>query len=183
MKRASFHLGLTTVLIATFLLLGCYDENPVSDDEFLDFSDYPTILEVTPEDGATGIDRYSSFTIRFSDGMDTSSVISNCYLSGGTGLRQWMDSASHHGGTGGMHGGADSLHDRMMDWMDSTSCTGRFDWNHDYDICTFYPDSAMHANTEYMIYITGDVRSHDNYRMQMDSLQLDGFIFSFTTGQ
>ena len=114
--------------------------------------------------------------------MDTASVTTNCYLSGGKVMHQWVDSVTHLQGTGGMNGMGDHDRDRMMDWMDSICYSGHFEWNDARDSCVFYPDSALGPNTEHMLYITGDVHSHNDHRMQMDSLQCDGYIFLFTTG-
>ena len=182
MNRISRILSSLILVFGIIFLVGCYDENPVSNDTTLDDFDFPTILGVDPVNGASGVDRNSSYIIRFSDSMDTASVTSNCYLSGGSDMRQWMDSVSHMNGMGGMNGMGDPDHDHMMDWMDSISYSGHFEWNNNLDSCVFYPDSMLGPNTEHMLYITGDVRSHDDYRMQMDSLQYDGHTYYFSTG-
>jgi len=90
--------------------------------------------------------------------MDTATVMANFHMTGGGDMNMWMDSLDHHMGMGGM--GMMGM-DHMMDWMDNIQHDGEFRWNNGMDTCVFVPDSTMMPNTDYMMFMNGDVHSHN----------------------
>jgi hypothetical protein len=49
------------------------------------------------------------------------------------------------------------------------------------DSCVFMPDSAMMPNTDYMMFLNGDVHSQGGMMMNMSQMQYDGHMIHFTT--
>jgi len=139
----------------------------------------PRLVSVIPSDGSTGVSLVSALTMVFDMPMDTSTVMINFHLAGGDDMRMWMDSLDHHMGMGGM-GMMDM--DHMMDWMDSIQHNGTFHWNGGMDTCVFVLDSTMMPNTDYMMFMNGDVHSYMGEKMNMSQLQYDGHMSQFTTG-
>lgn len=164
--------------LAAFWSAGCYDENPVSDSDVLGF-DVPEVVTVFPENGAYGVDRNSEVSIKFSGPMDTASVTSNCYLSGGRDMLKWLDSLEHTPGM--MHGMGDSVCDNMMNWMDSISYSGHFEWNANYDSCIFYPDSALLPDCEHLLFMRGEISGRNGHMMSMDTVSHGGLMVHFRT--
>jgi hypothetical protein len=70
----------------------------------------------------------------------------------------------------------------MMHWMDSIQHAGDFHWNSGMDTCVFAPDSSMMPNTDYMMFMYGDVHGHNGEMMNMSQFQYDGHMIHFTTG-
>lgn len=171
---------LLLILVILTVVAGCYKENPVSDfdTEVLD-TDFPTILEVSPDNGASGVIRNSNLSVRFDSPMDTASVSNNFHLSGGDKMQQWMDSMSN---LPDMNGMGQQHRDSMMTWMDSIEYTGDFEWNDDLDSCVFYPDSMLEANAEHMIFLDYGIKSVDGYYIITDTLEYNAATYHFTTG-
>lgn len=137
-------------------------------------------LRLSPANGATGVPTDARIGIKFSTSMDTLSVMSRLYFTGGSSMQMWMDSMNHSGGTSheAHHGDAG----RMMTLMDSLQFPGHFAWNETLDSCTFVPDSLMMPGTSHMIYMDAGMMSGDGMTMEMDK---DGasevMQFHFTT--
>jgi hypothetical protein len=142
----------------------------------------PVILRITPANGASLVSRTASIGIKFNTPMDTTTVMSGFHFSGGPGMLLWMDSMHTTGGM--MHmGGVDR--DHMMQWMDTLQMNGHFMWNAALDSCQFAPDSIMSANTEYMTFMYGQIKSHGGMMMNMGGNGMmssdTGFTYHFTT--
>lgn len=165
--------------VATLFSIACYDENPVSSDDFLGDFEPPIILEVNPENGAGGVDRNSQVIIRFNMSMDTASVSSNLHVTGDSGMRHWMDSLTRLRGGGNMSGCDDTC---MTKWLDSISYRGEFLWSANLDSCIFQPDSSLHPNAEHTVFLSGSVRCITGAKMVMDTMEYGGFVSHFQTG-
>ncbi|MCB2229886.1 Ig-like domain-containing protein [bacterium] len=139
----------------------------------------PRLISTYPTDGSVGVDPAASLTIVFDIPMDTISVVNNFHMIGGDDMHMWMDSLDHHMGMGGM--GMMGM-DHMMDWMDSIQYHWEYHWNDDMDTCLFIPDSALMPNTDYMMFLSGDVHGHNGEMMNMQQMQYDGHMVHFTTG-
>lgn len=182
-KRTSLILAISTVALLLVAVAGC--SNNDSRVVNMDNSEItPQAVSVFPKDGAQGVNPSAHVSIRFSGPMDTSSVDSHFYLSGGASMHEWMDSLenSHHGG---MHGGDGWMDmDHMYEWMDSIQWRGEFHWNDDMDSCYFIPDSLLAGHTDYMFMLFGDVRGMNGHQMHMgDDSDADSLICHFTTGE
>ncbi len=179
MLRQSSSILVILCYLTAVWLAGCYSENPVSETDVLGW-DAPEIISVVPENGAYGVDRNTDVTIRFSGPMDTASVSSKCYLSGGGAMHQWLDSLEHTPGM--MNGMGDSACDHMMNWMDSISYTGHFEWNVNLDSCIFHPDSALLPNSDHLLYISEEMLGRNGQVMSIDSGSHGGLMVHFQTG-
>ena len=152
---------------------------PTHLDDYVGQFEPPIILDIDPEDGAGDVDRNSGVIIRFSQTMDTASVSANCFVIGGSEMRQCLDSLSHAHGGGYAGDCPDSC---MMNWLDTVCCEGQFHWNGSLDSCVFQPDSVLRANEDHMVYLTGPIRSHTGMPMAMDTSEYGGFVSYFRTG-
>jgi hypothetical protein len=179
MLRQSSSTLVVLCCLAAFWSAGCFSENPASETDGVGLG-APEIISVVPENGAYGVDRDTEVTIRFSGPMDTASVNSNCYLSGGSDMLRWLDSLEHMPGM--MNGMGDSACDHMMSWMDSMSYSGRFEWNANLDSCVFHPDSALLPNCDHLLYMRGEMLSRNGQVMAMDSGSHGGLMMYFQTG-
>lgn len=178
-KSSALLINIFLVAVAVVFAVGaCYEENPVTDPYFEDF-EIPTITGVTPENGSSGVDRNTALNLSFSGPMDTATVTENLYLTGGNGMRQWMDSLGHMQG-GGHSGDCDA--ECMIRWLDSISYSGQLYWNDNLDSCTFQPDSPLMADEDHMLFITGPVRGITGGPMNFDTCQYGGYISFFHTG-
>lgn len=165
---------ITIIVSAMFLITGCSDENKAENSG--QNNGNPELSSVYPPSGAVGVDRGDSIHIKFNMPMDTSSVRMSFHMAGGPGMREWMDSLDDY--MGGM-----MQMEHMMRWMDSIEYDGGFHWNGRMDSCIFVPTSEMMPNSEYMIYMYGEMRGMNGRMMETDSLQYDGFMHHFTTRQ
>lgn len=178
MNRASMT-NLAKTMAVVFICLsidGCGDEdNPARNQ---DNGTAPTITAVSPANGTSNVPRSSTIGIRFNVPMDTNSVMGAFHLAGGSDVGLWMDSIGHHMGTGGM--GMTNM-DHMMQWMDSIQYNGQWHWNTNRDSCWFDPDSSLMPDTDHMIYLYGNMRSHDGMMMDIDTMQYGGPMYHFRT--
>lgn len=162
--------------VLVLIISGCAsDENnrPTSANDVSSF-----IVQVYPASGAVDISPSSTMWIKFSQSMDTASVMNNFYYSGGAGMRNWMDSTDYYGGMGHMTMG---MNDRMMDWIDSIRISGAFSWNNAFDSCEFIPDSLMRSNTDYMMLMYEN--GMNNHGGGMMNHGAGGYhTYQFTTG-
>jgi hypothetical protein len=110
--------------------------------------------------------------------MDPQSVMANFHFSGGDEMHEWMDSLTHHHGSGG---GSMMNMDHMMEWMDRIDMPGEYHWNDAQDFCEFVPESGLMPDTEYMVFMYGGMRSHDGRSMDTHHLQHDGYMYHFRT--
>ena len=155
-------------------LSGCSDNNSVNGS-----AEVPRVVSVSPQDGATDVSTADRVVITFNTAMDTMSVMGHFHCAEGDEMWEWMDSLQHHGpGPGGHMGNMD----HMMDWMRDIQLPGEFQWNDDMTECTFHPDSGFLPQTDCMIYLEGDVRSHAGMMMDMHHLQFDAVMIHFRTG-
>ena len=178
-SRTSIRILLILAAVATIMSIACYDENPVSSDDFLDDFEPPIILDVDPENGSGGVDRGSQIIIQFNMSMDTASVSGNLHVTGDTGMRQWMDSVLHMRGGGNGSGCDDSC---MMKWLDSISYDGTITWTTNLDSCIFQPDSLMLGNAEHTVFLSGSIYAITGARMVVDTMEYGGFVSYFQTG-
>ncbi len=177
----------TQVLITMFLLLailiiaaGCDDGNDSMMSGDNSTSSTSLIAAVYPTEGATDVSRSSSVSVKFSKPMDTLSVMDNFHLTGGEDMLLWMDSTIQYGGLGHM---TMSNMNHMMNWMDSISITGTFQWNDLMDSCEFIPESDMMANQEYMILMCeGEMMNHGGMMGGGDHGDDEYHTYHFRTG-
>lgn len=136
-------IGLGTAAVAAILIaiLGCSKSSNMMSSA----GAAPKVLSVNPIDGATNVAASAKIALVFSVPMDTGSVRANFCLLGGDQMQRMMDSLS------GMHSSMD--YSRIMGMMHQMSMTGHLGWNANFDSCRFSPDSAMQANTQYMIFM------------------------------
>ena len=179
--RTTTVVGIALVVAsATLLAVGCSSSN----DKMMnnDSNTQPSILSITPANGATAVSRSASVGIKFNMPMDTTSVMSGFHFSGGSGMQMWMDSMNAMGGMNHM-GTMDS--DNMMQWMDTLQMQGHFQWNAAFDSCQFAPDSMMAANTEHMTFMYGQMKSQSGMMMNMGGNGMmgseTGLTYHFTT--
>jgi len=164
--------------LAFLAAMGCYKENPMAETELADL-DSPTVVAVTPENGAVGVTRYANYGIKFDSPMDTASVRINLYLAGGDAMQCWLDSMSiMHDGHG--MGGGDR--DGMMHWLDSIGYSGHIEWNGHADSCVFYPDSLLRANCDHLLFLDSGICDAEGQLMIMDGSECGGLVFYFRTG-
>ena len=171
--------GFSAVALGLFVLgawlSGCSEDNPVSGIT----EGEPSVVSVSPRDGATDVPTSGAIVMTFNLPMDTMSVMGHFYCSGGDEMWQWMDSLQHHGPGGG--GGMADM-DHMMEWMRDIEHPGEFDWNDEMTECVFRPDTGFSPHTDYMIYLEDGIRSQRGMMMDMHHLQYDGLMIHFRTG-
>lgn len=140
------------------------------------------VIRVSPVNGATDVSTNTTIAIKFSEAMDTLSVMSRFYFTGGSSMQMWMDSMDHSGG-----GGHESHHtdpNRMSTLMDSLQLRGHFDWNGALDSCNFVPDNLIQSGTSYMIQFDAGIMTGDGITMEMDKNGgTEVMRFHFTTAQ
>jgi len=175
MKYIFTFLGTVAVLAMVFLASGCGDSETTATQ-----NEAPKIVSVYPADGAADVYTASAISMKFSQPMDTSSVRIGFHMAGGDVMNQWMDSLNNYMGMG--HMGMNNM-DHMMDWMNNSEYGGHFEWNHELDSCRFIPDSIMAPNTNYMIYMRGDIKSRGGMMMNMSGTDYDGYMYHFHTAQ
>lgn len=166
MKNAATLAVIALSLILMLMTAGC----GTSGNERVSNSDTPgarpLTVRLSPANGATGVSTVAAIGITFSAAMDTLSVMSRLYFTGGSSMQMWMDSMDHSGG-----GGHESHHtdpNRMYTLMDSLQLRGRFDWNGSLDSCSFIPDSLLRSGTSYMLQIDAGIMTADGMTMEMD---------------
>jgi hypothetical protein len=163
-----------TAILLVFTLTGCSDdERPTSQSD-----SQVQIIAVTPADGQQNVSRDIAISLVFDMPMDTMSVMSGFHLSGGEQMHEWMDSLEHHHSMGNM--GVTGM-GHMIDWLEEFECDGLFHWDEGMDSCEFIPDSMLLSESEYMIFLFGDVRSDDGVVMDMHHLEYDGYMVHFKT--
>jgi len=175
MKHMTIFFAAVAVVVTVIRLAGCGTENNLHSMNN-DTNQLPQIVSVYPPDGATGVATTTEVSIAFDTPMDTMSVMASFHLVGGDDMHEWMDSLEHHNHMSMMD------MDDMMDWMDSIEYHGRFHWNENMDSCRFVPDSSLMPNTDYMLFLYGDLHSHDGMMMDRHHLDYDGFMYHFQTG-
>ena len=175
MTRFRFFSSALVLLVFGVWLAGCSDGGAVTGTA----EAQPSIVSVSPADGATKVPPSSPIVLTFNEPMDTMSVMGSFYCSGGDEMWAWMDSLQHHGPGPGGHM-ADM--DHMMEWMRDIEHPGEFDWNDEMTECAFRPDILFLPHTDYMVYLERGIRSHDGMMMDMHELQYDGLIIHFRTG-
>ncbi|MDF1545858.1 MAG: Ig-like domain-containing protein [bacterium] len=139
----------------------------------------PKLVSAIPSDGSTGVPPNSAIMFAFDMPMDTPTVMTNLHVIGGDDMHMWMDSLDHHLGMGGM--GMMGMGE-MMNWMDSIQYDGLFEWSGGMDTCIFTLDSTMMPNSDYMMFLYGDVHANNGEMMNMSQQQYDGHMIHFTTG-
>lgn len=164
---------LVVIAFAGIWLAGCSDDNNNTTGPAVGS---PVLLAVTPPSGATNVPPTDSITMKFNMPMDTTSVRMAFHLAGGPEMLVWMDSlAGHMGGMGHMMNMG-----TMMQWMDTIQYGGSFHWNNRRDSVTFVPDS-MHANSQQLMYLYGNVRGSNGQLMVMDTFTYGGYMQQFKT--
>lgn len=167
-------------LLLVWLISGCGK----SDSNMMTNSDtnngQSLTVRITPTNGATGVATNAAIGIKFSSPMDTLSVKSRLFFTGGSSMQMWMDSMNHSGG-----GGHESHHsdpNRMLMLMDSLQVKGHLTWNASMDSCSFIPDSLMMPGTTHMVIMDPGMMSGNGMKMEMD---MDGssepMEYHFTT--
>jgi hypothetical protein len=161
-------------IILIVIAIGCDDDKSPAGDAG---NTGPTILSVAPADNAINVPATTMISIKFNVPMDSQSVMLSFHCLGGQHMYDLMDSLNHHMGSGGHMMNMDHL----MGWMDSTSVSGDFHWNDAVDSCWFAPESSLAPDTEYMIFMNGDIMSRDGGMMDMHHLIYDSYMSHFTT--
>jgi len=178
MKRIVIFLGIIVSAALFVFIAGCgKNGNDITGDNSIPA---PKIVNVFPADGSTDVPIGTDIGIKFDMPMDTLSVMQNFYFSGGDNMHLWMDSLNQYQNMGGMGNMMDM--DHMMNWIDSIHISGEFHWNESGDSCLYIP-GTMVPDTDYMIYINGDIMSHDGNMMDMHHLDYEGHMYHFTTVQ
>ena len=140
----------------------------------------PLTIRITPANGATGVATSAAIGIKFSAPMDTLSVMSRLFFTGGSSMQMWMDSMNHSGS-----GGHESHHadpNRMLTLMDSLQLRGYFAWNETMDSCSFVPDNLMMPGTTHMMIMDPGMMSGNGMTMEMDANgSNESMAFHFTT--
>ena len=178
MTRATVLLVGMTLATTMIWLWGCSDDDHGPRHGNND-TQAPQIVGVYPQDGAIGVSTAASISLKFDSPMDTTSVMAAFHLAGSSPMHDWMDTLDHYHGMGGM-GMMDM--DHMMEWMDSIQYPGHFNWNSAMDSCQFIMDSPLMPNTDHMMFMYGDVKSHGGMMMDMHGLEYDGEMYHFRTG-
>ncbi len=178
MKRLGIFLTCLMLAALIVFIAGCSDD--AHDITGNNSVGSPKILSVSPADESTNVPIGSLISIKFDMAMDSLSVMNSFYFSGGDDMHDWMDSLNFYQNMGGMGNMMDM--DHMMDWMDSIHISGEFQWNESMDSCQFTPGTMM-SNTEYLIYMNGDIMSQDSTMMDMSQIEYDSCMFRFTTGE
>lgn len=179
MRATAFLTGLAVFLIGLLLLAGCSNDD--HDMMSQSSTNSLSIASIFPSDGATGISTSASVAIKFTEPVDTMSVMQHLHLAGGQPMHEWRDSLSHYGGFGMMSMG---MEDHMMNWMDSIHTPGEFHWNGTQDSCEFVPDAALMDSTEYLC-LLNEGSMHDSHGGMMGggNHHDSGYhMYEFTTG-
>lgn len=174
MKAGKLIVAALVLISAVIWLAGCGKDNPVSSST----PQLPSIVSVSPPDGATGIPTSATVSIQFDMPMNTESVMADSYLAGGDEMHAWMDSLTHHNGSGG---GSMMDMDEMMEWMHRIAMPGEYHWNGAHDFCEFVADNGLMPDTDYMIFIGAGMRSHSGGSMHTHDPRYDGYMFHFRT--
>jgi hypothetical protein len=173
-RTRSLSLALVLIVLGVWLL-GCGNDDSASRIA----GAQPLLVTVFPEDGATDVPTTDPIFLTFNTPMDAMSVMEYFHCSGGDEMWSWMDSLQHHGpGPGGHMRDMD----HMMEWMSEFEHPGEFHWNEEMTECVFRPDGGFAPDTDYMVYLEGDVRAHSGQMMDMHHLQYDGLMIHFRTG-
>ena len=116
---------------------------------------HTVLVRVTPADGTIGVSLDSPIVLEFGTAVDRATVQGGVHL---------IAESDMHGScpvdSMGRHGTMDAVmrDPAMLSHMDQYHSThGRCTWNGTGTICTFMPDSLMHAGTRYMIHMSGDM--------------------------
>lgn len=136
-------------LIPVFLLLaaGCSKNTPVDPTG----AAAPSVLQVTPPNGATAVRLDASVTLDFGVTVDTDTVENGFRL-----ISEADMTGSCPDPTMPMHGSMDAVmaDSALMAHMDAYhSLRGSFAWNEPRSVCTFTPDSLMRPQTRHMIHL------------------------------
>ena len=176
--------GLVSLALGALLLvslnIGCgrADNNQVTNPATNDGQSLT--IRITPSNGATGVATNAAIGIKFSAPMDTLSVMSRLFFTGGSSMQMWMDSMNHSGS-----GGHESHHadpNRMLTLMDSLQLRGYFAWNETMDSCSFVPDNLMMPGTTHMMIMDPGMMSGNGMTMEMDANgSNESMAFHFTT--
>ncbi len=162
-------LGLAGLTVILLVVSGCSkSSNMISSSD-----QQPKILFVSPADGATGVPASARVELVFSVPMDTGSVRANLCILGGDQMQMTMDSMT------GMHASMD--YSRIMEMMHQMSMPGHYRWNGGKDTCQFWPDSAMHGNTQYMIFMGRDMMGAGGHMDDQNQTMGRDWISHFTT--
>jgi len=161
-------LGFGVILFAA--LWGCSDDSPMMSGS----GTRPTLLSVSPVDGAINVLPAETIELVFSGPMDTGSVYANFCLLGGEAMLAVMDSLA------GMHSSMD--YSRMMQWMHGMSVPGHYQWNSGKDRCRFRPDSTLQPNTRHMIFIGRGMMGAGSGMMNENRMMGKDWISHFTMG-
>lgn len=156
-------LAIISMLMLALLAIGLGCTDGTNEIISTNGNDGGAILRVYPGEGATGVATSASVAVKFDRTMDSVSVMNNFFLIGGTEMFEWMDSTTYYGGMGHM-----SMFNmnHMIDWIDSISMPGTFNWNEALDSCEFVPLSGMFVNQEYMIFMDeGEMMDHNGGMM------------------
>jgi hypothetical protein len=175
MKQTTIFFAIVAGVVAVIWLTGCDTEDHHRSMNN-DTGQLPQIVSVYPPDGATGVATTTAVNITFDMPMDTLSVMAGFHFTGGDDMHEWMDSLEHHSNMGTMN------MNHMMDWMDSIEYHGQFYWNENMDSCRFVPDSTLMPNTDYMLFLYGNIKSHNGMMMDRHHLDYDGYMYHFRTG-
>jgi hypothetical protein len=180
MKNIGFVSLALGALLLMSLIIGCGKSDNDQVTNPITQNGQSLTIRVTPANGATGVTTDAAIGIKFSAPMDTLSVMSRLYFTGGSSMQMWMDSMNHSGG-----GGHESHHtdpNRMLTLMDSLQLHGQFVWNEAMDSCSFILDSLMMPGTAHMMIMDPGMMSGTGMKMTMD---MDGtsepMEFHFTT--
>ncbi|HET9253371.1 MAG TPA: Ig-like domain-containing protein [Candidatus Eisenbacteria bacterium] len=139
------------VFFAGALAAGCSEE-PTSPAA----SQSPTLVSVSPRDGAGGVSLDAPVTLGFSAPVDRDLVQNELYL-----ISEWAISDSVCPDSATMwHGDMEHCMDdaQVMRHLDRHHAThGGFSWNPSGTVCTFRPAEGMIQATRYMIHIGPEV--------------------------
>lgn len=162
-------LGLAGLTVILLVVSGCSkSSNMISSS-----NQQPKILFVSPADGATDVPVSARVELVFSVPMDTGSVRANLCILGGDQMQMMMDSLA------GMHSSMD--YSRIMGMMHQVSMSGYYQWNATKDSCQFWPDSAMHANTQYMIFMGREMMGAGGHMGDQNQMMGSDWISHFAT--
>ncbi len=172
--RSALIIAFLLLIAASLIIVGCSDNSRVNGN-----SDDVWLTSIYPADGAENVSTGTSLYMKFVMPMDTSSVRSNIFLSGGPMMHEWVDSLDHYGGMGHMNVG---MRGHMLDWMDSIEIPGQWHWNGNLDSSEFTPDSTLTHGSQYMIMVNEDgVIGHSGHQMHMGHMDEDMHYFYFRT--
>jgi hypothetical protein len=138
----------------------------------------PSLLSVSPPDGADEVAASTAITVQFDAPMDTKSVTANMYLTCGDDMHEWMDSFT---GRGGMGGGHMMGMDDMIEWMHRIETPGDYHWNDAHDVCEFVPQGGLKPDVDYMLFIGEGMRSDNGGMMRTRHDGYDQYMYHFHT--